>query len=320
VSQSLQYIINFKLSPDFFPPSGDTNQLEMTLAPVPDIRWDLGAAIWHAADRGDAGALRSLLGHPECGVSEVNFTLRTAKQSPLIRAIVRDSIECVRLLLDAPGVLINFQSHAGSTPLHYCMTRYSPVSPMEILKLVCEHPGINFNLPDENSQTPLWRGCQVKHLKRVEMLMALAPAGALDLSVTSRTCVTDEPGHATFFHILYEGKSAIQVARDPKIRQLILDYGMDAWETRRGLRTALGLFDENIAADFACTVLLCDAHLRLRAPVESRDARCRFFGVIARLPLELQMAVCHRRHGSPGDIICSRDTDAALIYVISLLL
>jgi len=93
-------------------------------------------------------------------------------------------------------------------------------------------------------------------------------------------------------------------------------------QTRHELRVMLGMLDELAAEVFALTVFLCDDLLQLRpaalaatpnpAAVSSAAAAAiRFFTLAKRLPMELQMILCHRAVDSAKESVLRKDSEAA---------
>ena len=94
----------------------------------------------------------------------------------------------------------------------------------------------------------------------------------------------------------------------------------------------LGLLDELAAEVFALTVFLCDNLLQLQPALDAAvastpaavssaaAAAIRFFTLVKRLPMELQMILCHRVVGSAKEAFLSRDSDAAFNSLASVLL
>ena len=76
----------------------------------------------------------------------------------------------------------------------------------------------------------------------------------------------------------------------------------------------LGVLDELAAAVFALTVFLCDDLLQLKTAATlspATAAATRFFTIIKRLPMELQMILCHRAVGSMKQNILHKDSEVA---------
>ena len=94
-------------------------------------------------------------------------------------------------------------------------------------------------------------------------------------------------------------------------------------QTRHELRVKLGVLDELAAQVFALTIFLCEDLLQIK-PISTTNpaaaAAIRFFTLVKRLPMELQMILCHRVVGSAKEAFLSRDSDAAFNSLASVLL
>jgi len=96
--------------------------------------------------------------------------------------------------------------------------------------------------------------------------------------------------------------------------------------TRYELRVKLGVLDELAAEVFALTVFLCDDLLQLKPPLVSSKptaataAAVRFFAITKRLPMELQMLLCHRVVASSKQNILHRDSEPAFKSLARILL
>jgi len=86
-------------------------------------------------------------------------------------------------------------------------------------------------------------------------------------------------------------------------------------QTHHELCVKLGVLDELAAEIFALTVFLCDGLLQIKlAPLSSATPRPfapRFFSIAAKLPMELQMLLCHRVVCSMKQTILYKDSEAA---------
>ena len=69
------------------------------------------------------------------------------------------------------------------------------------------------------------------------------------------------------------------------------------------------MLDELSAELYAVIVFLCDDLLQLRPA--SRAAATRFFFIASKLPMELQMILCHHVVGSDKQNILRNDSEAA---------
>jgi len=101
---------------------------------------------------------------------------------------------------------------------------------------------------------------------------------------------------------------------------------VDLTLVRREVRVKLGVLDELAAEIFALTIFLCDDLLQLKPPLVSSKptaataAAVRFFAITKRLPMELQMLLCHRVVASSKQNILHRDSEPAFKSLARILL
>ena len=82
----------------------------------------------------------------------------------------------------------------------------------------------------------------------------------------------------------------------------------------------LGMLDELAAEVFALTVFLCDDLLQLKPAAASDADPLRFFAIAKRLPMELQMILCHHAVGSMKQNILRKDSEIAFKALARILL
>jgi len=87
--------------------------------------------------------------------------------------------------------------------------------------------------------------------------------------------------------------------------------------TRHAMRAERGWYDEAAAEMFALVVFASDGLLQTSDTVPSPAAR--FFNIARRLPLELQMIVCHLVVGSAKEIIPGNESEVAFKSLASRL-
>jgi len=262
-----------------------------------------GKLICLAVEMGQPDRLETLLKAP--GLTAIDVY----GEGALSEAVRRGSTECVRLLLAHPLIDVNWPNRFRLTPLHHAAYLGSREQP-RIMMMLCRHRGINLNAFDEDLATPLWLACHRDSVNGVRCLLAHAPVGHLDMKTCAKKWCGENGGddlHPQF----WEGKTALEAANNPAIQEILSLYLADPRSGRSHLRLELGLTREDIARDFACVVLHCDGHLMLRSSAVAEPG-ARFFSIASKLPLELQMVLCHRRHDSGGAIVLARDTEQAL--------
>lgn len=83
-------------------------------------------------------------------------------------------------------------------------------------------------------------------------------------------------------------------------------------QTRKDVRMELRWFEEAAAEVFALVVFLSDDLLEVRAGAEfSHPAIARSLAVVQKLPMELQMMLCHLMVGSAKESIQTNDSETA---------
>jgi len=101
-----------------------------------------------------------------------------------------------------------------------------------------------------------------------------------------------------------------------KVVALLERFMANPAHTRLEVRVRLGLLDELAAELFAITVFLCDDHLRFKLLqpchyTNKERIAVRFFTIAAKLPMELQIIMCHRVVGSMKQNILHKDSEVA---------
>jgi len=115
--------------------------------------------------------------------------------------------------------------------------------------------------------------------------------------------------------------TALDIARwaeRSQVVSLLERFIADPTLTRHEVRAKLGLLDQLAAEIFALTVFLCDDLLRLKpalAITTTASAASRFFVISSKLPMELQMILCHRAVGSMKQNILHKDSEAGFKHL-----
>ena len=116
--------------------------------------------------------------------------------------------------------------------------------------------------------------------------------------------------------------TAIEAARNgnrpnkTEVVSLLENFMANPIQTRYQIRVELGLRDELAAEVLALTVFLCDDLLQLNstsaaAPNSITTTASRFFVIASKLPMELQMVLCHRVVGSMKQNVLVKDSEVA---------
>ena len=262
--------------------------------------------LYNAAEGGNASEVSSLLrDHPEINVNwtDPDYTQWTA----LHVASIRGHAEVVKLLLAHPDVDVNIKDDGGQTPFSLGCLR-GEVSVVEVL---LKDPRVNVTLDDDHGCTPLWCASRGGHFEVIECLIA----SGRDLGDVKNKKGEDwDDG---------EDYTALEIAREENMTEvvsLLERFMANPTQTRHEVRVKLGFPDELAAEVFALTVFLCDDFLHLRPAAAVSDAALRFFTIAKRLPMELQMVLCHRAVGSMKQNILHKDSEAAFKSLARILL
>jgi hypothetical protein len=82
-------------------------------------------------------------------------------------------------------------------------------------------------------------------------------------------------------------------------------------QTRDDVRMELGVFKKELASGIFALVCFHSEDL-LKSQRNISDPTERFFMITRKLPMELQMIICHRVIDSPLDLVSVKDSDLAL--------
>ena len=248
-----------------------------------------------AATEGRTLEVSTLLkNHPDL---DVNSATGNDQATALHWASDYGHVEVVKLLLAHPNISVNVKNTFGITPFSYAVTHGHVLVVRELLK----DPRVDVKLAEERGCTPLWFAAYYGFLEVVEWLIA----SGRDLG-----------------HLGKRGEwsgneyTALEIARR-RVKTgvaLVLERFMtNPAQTRHEVRVKLGVLNALAAEIFALVVFLCDELLQFKpaALAASTTARRRFFTIAKKLPMDLQMILCHRTVGSMKQNISSNNSEAA---------
>ena len=90
--------------------------------------------------------------------------------------------------------------------------------------------------------------------------------------------------------------------------------------THHVIRVRLEVLDGVAAKIFALTVFLCDDLLQLKPASHPAAAATRFFTIASKLPMELQMILCHRAVRPKRQSILHKESEPAFKFLARVLL
>ena len=264
--------------------------------------------LWEASDDGDAVAVHALLrDHPEVNA---NWGNENEDHCAALHIAASDGhLEVVKLLLAHPSVNVNVKTLFGYTAISESCAQ----GHVSLVQLLLKDPRVDILLADIYGHTPLWWASFGGHHEVVECLIA-SDRDLGDLNKKGK--------------LIGNEFTALEIARNDQRTEVVAvleRFVADPTETRWKLRAKLGVLDELAAEVFALTVFLCDDLLQFKPasyPAATRFfaiAATRFFAIAAKLPMELQMVLCHRAVGSMKQNILCKDSEAAFKLLARIL-
>ena len=226
--------------------------------------------------------------------------------TPLHSSCYNNHPEAVQLLLSHPSIDVNTSDVLGSsTFLLGCSN--NNLSSSRVLLL--DHR-VDTTLVDYRDCSPLWWASHNGHLEVIERFIA-SGRDLGDLELKGRDFLDNE----------FSVREIATSFGKTEVLALLERFIADPSRTRFEVRMKLGLQDEMAAELFAATVFLCDELLQLQPTSEpgptgdamttTTAAAARFFVIASKLPMELQMVLCHRVFHSEKQHILSKDSEAA---------
>jgi hypothetical protein len=237
--------------------------------------------------------------HPDLNVNWKNVSGWTA----LHYASWYGHSEVVKLFLAHPAINVNVLTKAGSTPLLLSCSS----GKVSVVQVLLKDPRVEITLADEGNCTPLWWAAGCGQEVVVEWLIA---------------CDRDlgDVKNIKGKHLGGKKCTALKIAREKgesKVMSLLERFLAKPESTRHQVRVKLGLSDALAAEVFALTIFLCDDLLQFKAifVTHRRSATVtsirRFFKMMSKLPMDVQMIICHRVVRSMKQNILRKDSESA---------
>ena len=257
--------------------------------------------------------------------------------NPLVRLLHEfcssgNTSEVVSLLRDHPNLNVNWTNEITWSALHYASFH----GHSDIVKLLLAHTpaSVNPNIKGWNGQTAFSLACQTGHLEtaglllgdpRVEITLedglgctplwyasANGKTKVMKWLMASGRDLGDLNQTGNYHGVQYTALEIAQERKKFRLTALLERFMANSAQTRHEIRAELGFPDELAAEVFALIVFLCDELLHLTpAHTLTNPGATRFFTIASKLPMELQMVLCHRGVGSMKQNIVSKDSEAA---------
>ena len=245
----------------------------------------------------------------------------------------RDERSAVELLKSNPNVNVNWQNLNGWTLLHRaCYCGYDGV-----IALLLAYHDIDVNLKNIGEETPFLLACYWGKVSAVRLLLQdkrvnLSTFDKAHNSALWYAVIVKEADAIKWWIVLTEDTNlgimrssvtaVIQRARNQgsyKEISLLDKFYKQPAQTRFQLKLELGFRTELVADFFATIVFLSDDLLDIKrlnntANTDRKSKQhksVKFLNVSRRLPMELQMLLCHRVFGSTKHNVTSTESEAA---------
>jgi len=273
-----------------------------------------------AVKKNEEEEVRRMLADPVTRICVDNYTLEMALGS----AVERDYVNMAKIILvHHPDIDLNAAA-TSFTPLEACCHCGS----VGMLRFLISDPRVNVALADSHGRTPLWLAVNRGYLNLVQWMIA----SGRELGNTVKD-----------FGASYYTRSKPATSWDEKqnILDLLKKFNEDPVGVRHKLCGDLGIADVLSANLFALVIFICEDLLTVNTKKKEREKTAkiiietvlrpkeedgggdlkeddddhhrpvRFFVLVSKLPMELQMMVCHRVYKSPKDTIPSHKSEPA---------
>jgi ankyrin repeat protein len=274
-----------------------------------------------ACSKGSVEIVDLLLKHPDINV---NAGESISNESIFSFACLSGSAGVVELMLKDDRVL------KYTKDIHGCpiLIRLAQYNHFPVLRMLAKDPGFMCVDVCYKYTTPLECACANGNIKATDVLLnelgaypqLLAhPNGNLPLESAVQN------GYVEIVKLWIASEKPIDFERKNSLGETILTMGDSntTFKVRELLRefkdnpraTTIRLKSETSQREasfmFAVIVFLCDGLFEFPKWSDPASKSTRFLLIVHKLPIEIQMMICHRMHGSGGDIIGSKHCENA---------
>jgi len=234
-------------------------------------------------------------------------------RSLLSWACIHKASKCVKFLLARPEIDVNVRDgfvYKNTTPFMIACTS----NELSVVRMFLADARVDTTLTSDGCSA-MWRvirfhdssRCSNKHLEVCELFIA----SDRDLgSFTQRGEFLIYSGSILDMMALNE-KDEPNRALMPEMKDLLDRLRNDFIQLRHELRLKHGFSEQDATDVFAMVIFLCDDLLKLNMQAVAPCGVPVFFRIACRLPMELQMLLCHRVYGSPKHSIPSHKSEPA---------
>jgi hypothetical protein len=222
------------------------------------------------------------------------------------------------------GADINQGDLRGRTPLHHACASGKMTHLIECLMDM----SLKFNLKDHCGCTPFLTACEWGRTEIVKVFLDLKEVDtqATDGTGCGALCLASVKDHTSVIKLLiasgrelgvpshpiiFEGGqwTCLENAKSKETRDLLTNFIETPVHTRLRLRSELDMPTASLT--FALVIFMCDGLLALINPEHKAHNQSRFFTLLARLPMELQMLVCNMTQSLNKSLISHTEREEA---------
>jgi len=268
---------------------------------------ELERRFYWAAEAGRVQEVKNFLdGNPTLNVNWRDDHPEEFGFSALLCACHHGYQAMISLLLAHPNIDVNQKDDYENTPFKTVCYR----GDTSCVRMLLKDSRVDVNEPDSGRHTPLWSAASNGHVDTIKWWIA-----------SGRELNLGTPGDLRTDAILQARTSEGWETenwwnRKAEVATLLERFKENPEGTRHAMRVEVGWYDEMAAEMFALVVFVSDGLLQVAlgdqsTPATPAAAAARFFSIAKRLPLELQMVLCHKIVGSAREIIPAIKSETA---------
>jgi hypothetical protein len=213
---------------------------------------------------------------------------------------------------------IKFPSYLSRSVLHIACS-WNKVKQVELL---LENPLIDVNNPP--CRTPLHVACE-KGFTTITRMLLNHPK--INVRITNNdgylafdlACIHDKD--ESILHFLASGKDVsdvfIKSLKKKRIKTALENHPLNPEGSRYYHAVGLRYTDVTPSHLFVLIVFFCDGYVELPNTYQETSGRIRFFKIVRKLPMELQMIVCNRMERLDKKFIDSKLIDLGFRYLVT---
>jgi len=275
-------------------------------------------SLFGAAYVGDAARVHEVL--REHGEVDVNWASPTQHSwTALHIACFHGSAEVVQLLLRCPGIAVNQLDVYGYSPFYRACLN----GRVDVVRALLQDRRVDIGLVDRHGRLPLWRATYYGYCEVITWMLVLR-GSELDLTRKGQDHLQGTKDYSVIEIAASEHKQDVVA--------LLQRFEEDRDLTIHQLQVQLNLPVARAAGLFANIIFVCDDLLQVTkastpesatkplkassatatdVAEEAAEDAARFYAIALKLPMELQMILCHKVYRSQLENIRTRDSEQA---------